>query len=90
MLEILRNIVNEHKDLQKIYLEFKYQVLRILIPELAIYETRSAGEILEMIQILKDNEKNAFLLNDVNDKPDDYDRKNDVFFNNLKEFFYKI
>lgn len=53
--ELLINLVRENKELQNIYLELKGQILKILIPNLPLYETRSAGEILEMINSLKEN-----------------------------------
>ena len=48
-MSALANIVRENTELQNIYLDFKRQILDILIPELPVFETRSAGEILEMI-----------------------------------------
>jgi len=48
-MEILANLIRENIDFQNIYLDFKRQILNILIPDLPLYETRSAGEILEMI-----------------------------------------
>ena len=48
----LANLIRENTELQNIYLDFKRQVLDILIPDLPIFETRSAGEILEMISQL--------------------------------------
>ena len=48
----MTNLIRENTELQNIYLDFKRQVLDILIPDLPIFETRSAGEILEIISQL--------------------------------------
>lgn len=51
--EILEGLIRENKELQNIYLDFKRQILRILLPSLPVNETKSAGEILDIIKNLK-------------------------------------
>lgn len=53
MKEILEGLIRENKELQNIYLDFKRQILRILLPTLPVNETKSAGEILDIIKNLK-------------------------------------
>lgn len=53
MKEILEGLIRENKELQNIYLDFKRQILKILLPSLPLYETKSAGAILEIIKNLK-------------------------------------
>lgn len=55
MIVFIGNLIRENTDIQKVYLDFKRQMLNILLPDLPIYETKSAGEILAMISVLKSN-----------------------------------
>jgi len=79
----LKNILNENKELQNIYLDFKRQILNKLIPDLPLYETRSAGEILEMIQYLKEK-------GDIYENKDEDFQKNGVFliFSHFSSFSF--
>ena len=69
----LANLIRENTELQNIYLDFKRQVLDILIPDLPIFETRSAGEILDMISQLA-GKTNGLLENEEFRKSDVFER----------------
>ena len=69
----LANLIRENTELQNIYLDFKRQVLYILIPDLPIFETRSAGEILDMISQLA-GKTNGLLENEEFRKSDVFER----------------